>query len=83
MSLNPRIEELLLMTDSPSKVSIAIDVAKRTRKIVWQNIYFAMGVKLGFIVLGVFGVATMWEAVFGDMGVALIAVFNAIRILKS
>ena len=74
--------DVVLMTDSPSKVSIAIDVAKRTRKIVWQNIYFAMGVKLGFIVLGVFGVATMWEAVFGDMGVALIAVFNAIRILK-
>ena len=74
--------DIVLMTDSPSKVSIAIDVAKRTRKIVWQNIYFAMGVKLGFIVLGVFGVATMWEAVFGDMGVALIAVFNAIRILK-
>lgn len=75
--------DVVLMTDSPSKVAIAIDVAKRTRKIVWQNIYFAMGVKLVFIVLGVFGVATMWEAVFGDMGVALIAVFNAIRILKS
>lgn len=75
--------DIVLMTDSPSKVAIAIDVAKRTRKIVWQNIYFAMGVKLGFIVLGVFGVATMWEAVFGDMGVALIAVFNAIRILKN
>ena len=74
--------DVVLMTDSPSKVSIAIDVAKRTRNIVWQNIYFAMGVKLGFIVLGVFGVATMWEAVFGDMGVALIAVFNAIRILR-
>jgi Cd2+/Zn2+-exporting ATPase len=74
--------DVVLMTDSPSKVAIAIDVAKRTRKIVWQNIYFAMGVKLIFIVLGVFGVATMWEAVFGDMGVALIAVFNAIRILK-
>jgi Cd2+/Zn2+-exporting ATPase len=74
--------DIVLMTDSPSKVAIAIDVAKRTRKIVWQNIYFAMGVKLVFIVLGVFGVATMWEAVFGDMGVALIAVFNAIRILK-
>jgi Cd2+/Zn2+-exporting ATPase len=74
--------DVVLMTDSPSKVDIAIDVAKRTRKIVWQNIYFAMGVKLIFIVLGVFGVATMWEAVFGDMGVALIAVFNAIRILK-
>ena len=74
--------DVVLMTDSPSKVNDAIDVAKRTRKIVWQNIYFAMGVKLIFIVLGVFGVATMWEAVFGDMGVALIAVFNAIRILK-
>ena len=75
--------DIVLMTDSPSKVAIAIDVAKRTRNIVWQNIYFAMGVKLIFIVLGVFGIATMWEAVFGDMGVALIAVFNAIRILKS
>jgi len=74
--------DIVLMTDSPSKVAIAIDVAKRTRKIVWQNIYFAMGVKALFIILGVFGIATMWEAVFGDMGVALIAVFNAIRILK-
>lgn len=74
--------DVVLMTDSPSKVALSIDVAKTTRNIVWQNIYFAMGVKLIFIVLGVFGVATMWEAVFGDMGVALIAVFNAIRILK-
>jgi len=75
--------DVVLMTDSPSKVSIAIDVAKRTRNIVWQNILFAMGVKAIFIILGIFGIATMWEAVFGDMGVALIAVFNAIRILKS
>lgn len=75
--------DVVLMTDSPSKVAIAIDVAKRTRNIVWQNIIFAMGVKLIFIVLGVFGIATMWEAVFGDMGVALIAVFNAIRILRA
>ncbi|MDS1031994.1 heavy metal translocating P-type ATPase [Porphyromonadaceae sp. NP-X] len=74
--------DVVLMTDSPSKVAAAIDVAKTTRTIVWQNIYFAMGVKLIFILLGVFGVATMWEAVFGDMGVALIAVFNAIRILR-
>jgi len=74
--------DVVLMTDSPSKVAIAIDVAKTTRKIVWQNISFAMGVKLIFIILGVFGIATMWEAVFGDMGVALIAVFNAIRILR-
>ena len=74
--------DVVLMTDSPSKVAIAIDVAKRTRNIVWQNIFFAMVIKLIFIVLGVFGIATMWEAVFGDIGVALIAVFNAIRILK-
>ncbi len=74
--------DVVLMTDSPSKVATAINVAKITRKIVWQNIYFAMGVKLIFIILGVFGIATMWEAVFGDMGVALIAVFNAIRILR-
>jgi Zn2+/Cd2+-exporting ATPase len=74
--------DVVLMTDSPSKVALAVDVAKTTRKIVWQNIYFAMGVKLAFIVLGVFGIATMWEAVFGDMGVALIAIFNALRILR-
>ena len=74
--------DVVLMTDSPSKVATAIVVAKITRTIVWQNIYFAMGVKLIFIILGIFGVATMWEAVFGDMGVALIAVFNAIRILR-
>ena len=57
-------------------------VAKITRNIVRQNILFAMGVKAIFIILGIFGIATMWEAVFGDM-VALIVVFNAIRILKS
>jgi len=74
--------DIVLMTDSPFKVIEAIDIAKRTRAIVWQNIYFAMGVKLIFIVLGIFGIATMWEAVFGDMGVALIAIFNAIRILN-
>ena len=75
--------DIVLMTDSPSKVAIAIDVAKKTRKIVWQNILFAMGVKAIFIILGIFGIATMWEAVFGDMGVALIAVFNAIRVMKN
>ena len=74
--------DVVLMTDSPSKVVDAIDVAKRTRKIVWQNIIFALGVKAIFIILGVFGIATMWEAVFGDMGVALIAILNATRVLK-
>ena len=74
--------DVVLMTDAPSKVVTALDVAKRTRVIVWQNIIFALGVKLFFIILGAFGIATMWEAVFGDMGVALIAIFNSIRILK-
>jgi len=74
--------DVVLMTDSPSKVVDAIDVAQKTRNIIWQNIVIALGVKLFFITLGVLGIATMWEAVFGDMGVALIAVFNSIRILK-
>jgi Cd2+/Zn2+-exporting ATPase len=74
--------DVVLMTDSPSKIVTAIDVARRTRTIVWQNIGFAMAVKLGFILLGAFGIATMWEAVFGDMGVAIIAIVNAMRVLK-
>ncbi len=74
--------DVVLMTDTPMQVVKAIEVAKRTRKIVWQNIMFAMGVKLFFILLGAFGVATMWEAVFGDMGVAIIAIFNAMRVMK-
>ncbi len=74
--------DVVLMTDSPLQVVTAIDVAKKTRKIVWQNIAFAMGVKLFFILLGTFGIATMWEAVFGDMGVAIIAILNAMRVMK-
>ncbi len=74
--------DVVLMTDSPLQVVTAIDVAKKTRKIVWQNIAFAMGVKLFFILLGAFGIATMWEAVFGDMGVAVLAILNAMRVLK-
>jgi Cd2+/Zn2+-exporting ATPase len=57
-------------------------VAKRTRKIVWQNIYFALGVKLLFLALGAVGIATMWEAVIADVGVSLLAVLNAMRVLK-
>ncbi len=74
--------DVVLMTDSPMQVVNAIEVAKRTRMIVWQNIAFAMGVKLFFILLGAFGIATMWEAVFGDMGVAIIAILNAMRVYK-
>ncbi|GIK61857.1 MAG: cadmium-translocating P-type ATPase [Ignavibacteriota bacterium] len=74
--------DVVLMTDSPMQVVKSIEVAKRTRTIVWQNIGFAMGVKLFFILLGAFGIATMWEAVFGDMGVAIIAILNAMRVMK-
>ena len=75
--------DVVLMTDSPSKMATAVKVAKETRKIVWQNIVMALSVKGLFIVLGTFGVASMWEAVFADMGVALAATANATRTLGS
>lgn len=74
--------DVVLMTDAPSKVAEAIGVGKKTHKIVWQNIILAMGVKGLFIVLGMFGVATLWEAVFADVGVALLAILNAGRVLR-
>lgn len=74
--------DVVLMTDEPSKISTAIDIAKRTNKIVWQNIIFALGVKTIVLVLGAGGVATMWEAIFADVGVALIAVLNAMRAMR-
>ncbi|WP_445487988.1 heavy metal translocating P-type ATPase [Niallia sp. 03133] len=74
--------DIVIMTDEPSKIATAIKLAKRTRSIVWQNIVFALGVKGVFLLLGVFGIATMWEAVFSDVGVTLLAVLNAMRVLK-
>ncbi len=74
--------DVVLMNDTISSVPDAIKIAKKTRRIVWQNIIFALGVKLLFIALAAFGIATMWEAVFGDIGVALIAILNATRVLK-
>ncbi|MBF2050733.1 MAG: cadmium-translocating P-type ATPase [Elainella sp. C42_A2020_010] len=74
--------DVVIMTDAPSKVAEAIQVARKTHSIVWQNIIFAMGIKAVFIVLGILGVATMWEAVFADVGVALLAILNATRVLK-
>jgi len=71
--------DVVLMTDSPAKLSEAIAIARGTRRIVWQNIVLALGVKAVFVVLGAFGVAGMWEAVFADMGTALLAVLNATR----
>ncbi|MDY6807334.1 MAG: heavy metal translocating P-type ATPase [Cyanobacteriota bacterium] len=75
--------DVVIMTDAPSKVAEAILMGKKTRRIVWQNIAFAMGVKALFIILAILGMATIWGAVFADVGVALIAVFNASRILEN
>jgi len=74
--------DVVLMTDEPSKLFDAINTARYTRKIVWQNIIFALGIKALFLVLGAFGVASMWEAVFADVGVALLAVLNAMRVMR-
>ncbi len=74
--------DVVLMTDEPSKLVSAIKIAKRTRNIVWQNIIFAMGIKGIVLLLGAGGIATMWEAVFADVGVALLAVLNAMRVMK-
>ena len=75
--------DVVIMDDHPSKLVLGILTARKTKRIVWQNIVFALGVKIGFIGLGIIGEATMWEAVFADVGVALIAVLNAMRILRS
>ena len=75
--------DVVLMTDEPSKLAEAVDIARFTKRVVWQNIIFALGVKALFLVLGAFGVASMWEAVFADVGVAVLAVLNAARIIKT
>lgn len=74
--------DIVIMTDEPSKIATALNIAKRTRRIVWQNIIFALGVKGLVLLLGAFGIATMWEAVFSDVGVTLLAVLNAMRVLR-
>lgn len=74
--------DIVIMTDEPSKIATAIKIAKRTKKIIWQNIVFALGIKLIFLTLGALGVASMWEAVFADVGVSLIAVINAMRVMN-
>ena len=74
--------DVVLMTDEPSKIVNAIKISKRTRNIVWQNILFAMVVKGIVLLLGAGGVATIWEAVFADVGVTVIAVLNSMRVMK-
>lgn len=75
--------DVVLMTGSPMKMVTAVRIARRTRTIVWQNIVMALAVKGVFVVLGAMGVASMWEAVFADVGVALAAVVNATRALHT
>ena len=74
--------DVVIMTDEPSKIAQGIKISKKTYKIVWQNIIFALGIKIIVMVLGATGIASMWDAVFADVGVALIAVLNAMRIKK-
>jgi Zn2+/Cd2+-exporting ATPase len=74
--------DVVIQTDQPSKIAKAIEIARETNRIVWQNIYMVFMVKAVFLGLGAVGLAGMWEAVFADMGVALAAIFNAIRIQR-
>ena len=74
--------DVVIQTDDPLKVAEAIAIGRRTRRIVLQNIIFAIGVKVLVMLLGVLGMATLWEAVFADSGVALLAVMNSMRALK-
>ena len=74
--------DVVLMDDAPSKVAEAISIARKTHSIVWQNIIVAMTIKALFILLGAIGIATLWSAVFADVGVALLAILNASRILR-
>ena len=74
--------DVVIMNDEPSKIATAIGIGRRTRKIVWQNIIVALGVKMIFLILGALGMATLWEAVFADVGVALLAILNAMRVMQ-
>lgn len=74
--------DIVIMNDQPSKLTVAIKVARKTSRIVWENIIFALAVKLIFLSLGAFGIVGMWEAVFADVGVTLIAIFNALRLQR-
>lgn len=74
--------DVVIQDDKPSKIPMAINIGKQTKKIVWQNIALAFGVKAIVLILGAGGLATMWEAVFADVGVALLAILNAVRIQR-
>lgn len=75
--------DIVLMTDEPVKLYTALKIAKRTKLIVWENIIFALGVKFTVLILAALGLASMWAAVFADVGVALLAVINSLRAMKT
>ena len=75
--------DIVIMDDKPSKVCILIKIARKTMGIVKQNIVFAIGIKLLFLLLGAFGFVTMWGAVFADVGVTFIAILNSLRALHT
>ena len=74
--------DVVLMDDQPTKIATAIRIARRTIGIARQNIWFAIGIKVAVLILAFFGLATMWLAVFADVGVTVLAVLNAMRALK-
>lgn len=74
--------DVVIMTDEPSKIANSVQISKKTMRIVRQNIVFAIAVKIGVLILSAFGLASMWEAVFADVGVSVLAIINALRILK-
>ena len=74
--------DIVIMTDEPSKINTAINISKKTMRIVKQNIVFAIGIKIAVLILSAFGLSTMWEAVFADVGVSVIAIINSLRALK-
>ena len=74
--------DIVLMDDQPSKVALAVRIARRTLRIARENMWFAIGVKLLVLLLAAFGVATLWMAVFADVGVTVLAVLNAMRALR-
>ena len=77
------VADVVIMNDEPSKLISAIKLSKKTMRIVKENIVFAIAVKVIVLILSALGFATMWEAVFADVGVSIIAILNALRLLKS
>lgn len=74
--------DVVIMTDEPSKIANSVQISKKTMRIVKQNIVFAIAVKIGVLILSAFGVSSMWEAVFADVGVSVLAIVNALRVLR-